>query len=1100
MTVTSDEPSEAQLAVACATVKDDWNESDLRHRLWEFFGPWAREVLGLPDSALKQEGTGRAGRYDSRIGRAIVEYKTPGFLAEGNAANRRDAAAQALDYIEDPQMGADVVILTDGKVWAHYRDASSGLEINEQGSLDLGLDAGERPAEARFLWRSNNPESLARILSLVATVRSEPVTVGTIAQKLGSSRSEVQLLIRALAEQLRRREPDDRTDVSFRQWLQMSGVSYGINAADSPWPNRKSPAEMLGSELEGLLRGCSYAESLYVLHTYIALAAKIVGIELLALGANKPERRPTSWTSLTDDGLIGQLRRIEDGTLLSELRSPGLFAGDLFGWYAFAPLDSADFVARVRRLLSVLDELAWMRVVNRATGITGDVMREFYMHTIPRPLRKALGEFFTPQWLAERTLDQAMALSDRNGSGCRVLDPACGSGTFLVAALRRALVIAESQDGTSPAEAARSALESVTGFDINPVSVLMSRINLLLALGDRIEYLTEVVPHVYQTDSILIPDVKDRNLDNTGIELLEVGLSVGTFAIPKVLATLRRIGILREMIESGVRLGRETELWKVQLKAAYAGEDIPAESLVAVIDACEAVYRQMRLLNDEGRDGVWARVIEQFFAPTMFEPADVIVGNPPWINWKHLPDSWQAQSEKAWVRWGLWATKLGRRGISLSDISVLLLARSIADYAKPGGIVAFVMPESVLLADPGNSRIRRCSLAPTDGTEAAVAFRPMLVDDWTALNPFSPDASNKPVSIYVKSGESQQWPVEKIVWQRKRPRSRLRSGDPWTDLAPSLKHSSKQITPLDPNEQGSRWVVSPEAGVLRNATQLPGYRWGQGFHTHGADSIFTVRVLSAAPDQGLVLVRRVAEAGRNRATPETSEANADTPEDQSLEAAFLWPLTRGGNVQPFRVESSGQYMILAHDADDLRKVMTDADLASAAKRLLDYLTPFKAQLSRRFVYPPLDPSEDPYGIRGPTAHITRNKPLVVSRYMEPNRRPPAAVVLPKHDQRLGFDTVCYPNNKCNVLVCSSEAEAHYVAAWVNSDLAQSAIAAISSSTTIGPNALERLAMSRFNPDDERHLALSEFGKQAHEGIKFDSEELNDLVRATLSSR
>lgn len=1089
-----------ELAIACASTKDGWNESDLRHRLWEFFGPWAREVLEIPDSALKQEGTGRAGRFDSRIGRAIIEYKTPGFLAEGNAANRRDAAVQALDYIDDPQMGADVVVLTDGRVWAHYRDASSGVEINEQGSLDLGLEAGGRPAVDRFLWRSNHPESLARILSLVATVRSEPVTVSTIADKLGSSRSEVQRLIEALAEQLRRRQPDDRTDVSFRQWLQMSGVSYGINAVDSPWPNRKNAAEMLGSELEKLLRGCTYAEALYVLHTYIALAAKIVGIELLALGANKPERRPTSWTSLSDGDLIGELRRVEDGTLLNELRSPGLFAGDLFGWYAFAPLDSAEFVAHVRRLLIVLDELAWMRVVNRATGITGDVMREFYMHTVPRPLRKALGEFFTPQWLAEHTLSQAIALSDTSDGECRVLDPACGSGTFLVAALRRALVVAESQEGLSPAEVARSALESVTGFDINPVSVLMSRINLLLALGDRIEYLTEVVPHVYQTDSILIPDVKEHNLDTADIELLEVSLSVGAFAIPKVLATLHRIGILREMIETGVRLGRDTDLWKVQIKAAYSDEGIPEDDLSAVIDACEAVYHQMHLLNEEGRDGVWARVIEQFFAPTMFEPADVVVGNPPWINWKHLPDSWQAQSETAWVRWGLWATKSGTGGIPLSDISVLLLARSIADYAKPGGIVGFVMPESVLLADPGNSRIRRCSLGPSDGTAAAVLFRPLLVDDWTVLNPFSPDAANKPVSIYVKSGESQKWPVEKIVWQRKRPGSRLRSGDSWSDTAPSLIHDSIEIGPLDPNEQGSRWVVPPEPGVLRTVGQMPGYRWGQGFHTRGADSIFTVKMRSLSPDEGRVTVERDTKAGRNEAIPVIPNASIGTDDGQTMEAAYLWPLVRGENVHPFRVEPSERYMILAHQAGDLRLVMTDADLATHAPKLLDYLEPFRKQLSERSAYTPLNPSADPYGILGPTAHITRTKPLVVSRYMEPRRRPPAAVILPEIDPRLGFETVCYPNNKCNVLVCESEAEAHYVAAWANSNLAQSAIAAISSSTTIGPNVFERLAMPRYDPDDEAHAALSELGKRAHDGTDLDSEQLNNLVRATLASQ
>ena len=58
------------------------NESDLRHHLWVFFEPWARRVLGLDQSALEQEGTGASGRYDSRIGRALIEYKKAQALAE----------------------------------------------------------------------------------------------------------------------------------------------------------------------------------------------------------------------------------------------------------------------------------------------------------------------------------------------------------------------------------------------------------------------------------------------------------------------------------------------------------------------------------------------------------------------------------------------------------------------------------------------------------------------------------------------------------------------------------------------------------------------------------------------------------------------------------------------------------------------------------------------------------------------------------------------------------------------------------------------------------------------------------------------------------
>jgi type I restriction-modification system DNA methylase subunit len=46
--------------------------------------------------------------------------------------------------------------------------------------------------------------------------------------------------------------------------------------------------------------------------------------------------------------------------------------------------------------------------------------------------RHDLGEFYTPDWLAEIMLDHVLA----ENPDVRLLDPACGSGTFLYTAIR----------------------------------------------------------------------------------------------------------------------------------------------------------------------------------------------------------------------------------------------------------------------------------------------------------------------------------------------------------------------------------------------------------------------------------------------------------------------------------------------------------------------------------------------------------------------------------------------------------------------------------------------------------------------------------------
>src|SRR5207248_2431597 len=64
----------------------------------------------------------------------------------------------------------------------------------------------------------------------------------------------------------------------------------------------------------------------------------------------------------------------------------------------------------------------------------------------------------------------------------RVLDPACGSGTFLFHAVRRYRAAAHSA-GYSNAEMLEGVTAHVIGVDLHPVAVTLARVTYLLALG-----------------------------------------------------------------------------------------------------------------------------------------------------------------------------------------------------------------------------------------------------------------------------------------------------------------------------------------------------------------------------------------------------------------------------------------------------------------------------------------------------------------------------------------------------------------------------------------------------------------------------------------
>jgi len=105
----------------------------------------------------------------------------------------------------------------------------------------------------------------------------------------------------------------------------------------------------------------------------------------------------------------------------------------------------------------------------------GDIFGDLYMNLFPVAARKQLGEFYTPAWLADHLLtvagfDEAI-VREKN---IRVLDPSCGSGTFLLAASRRML-----NAGISPKQVA----QCVVGFDLNPLAVMMCTANLAMTLA-----------------------------------------------------------------------------------------------------------------------------------------------------------------------------------------------------------------------------------------------------------------------------------------------------------------------------------------------------------------------------------------------------------------------------------------------------------------------------------------------------------------------------------------------------------------------------------------------------------------------------------------
>jgi len=1047
-------------------------EADLRSDLFTVLGGFARNVLALPPQDIRQEGTGRSGRFDTMLGRAVIEYKRPGLL--DSAAERERAAAQGIGYLEDETLGAQVVILTDGKTWGFLRDADAGPEPGEQGWLfDEGDPAAARAAD-RFAWQSNSPSTAVRVLTLLGTLRSAPVSSVSVTARLGPNRPEVIGLVGLLADRLAARRPLDRPDTLFRQWIALAGVTYGISDDSTPFPAPGKQA-LLGDRMAVPLAGAGYAGSLFVLHTYVSLATKLLACELLALRAADQDARPTQWISLPDAELAARLASMEKGDLTDSLGAPDMLAGDLFGWWVPLLKDNPGLTAAVRDLISAMSELAWARIVN-AGGVAVDLLRSLYQAIVPRQLRKALGEFFTPRWVAERVLSKALELASPLPADrpVRVLDPSCGSGTFLVAALRDGLRRLVADGHGDDAARIEALLDSTIGFDVNPVAPVMTRVNLLLALGDRAQRLPEVRFRVYQADSILLPEPRMGELKlGEAAEAHVLPLEVGDILVPDVLATLDGVAVLRGQFEDGIEHKRTPAVFASRLRAELAQimPGIAGADLDDAVEGSQTLYVFLADLSERGRNGVWSRIIEQSFAPRAVGEVDIVIGNPPWVSWKSLPDKWKKRSEATWRRWGLWQTT--GTSTPLSDVSTLLLARSVATYA-PHGVVALLLPNSVLISDPSGTRVRRGRLKAATADALAggddVSFRPLHVDLFSALNPFSPDASNEPVALYLRSGEPLEpatgpWPSQR--WERSEARSRISPTASWAALADDLVSRDELMGPVDPADVSSPWARAAGDGDAPTAPrEQTHYRWGRGYETRGVDGILFVEVTSDTPSgrRGLVTVRSRPELGRN-----TSGLEARTAQ---VEPGLLFPLVKGADVQAWRIRPSGLYAIAAHDQARGFKALGQDELIARSPRLFDYLEPHLDQLRGRSLYRAgASAVEGPWSLSGPLHQIDPAAHLVLVRYIAGGGRPVAAVAGPAADARLGRVVTPLPNNKTNIFYTKDADEAHYLAGWINSFPVQSTLERYSAATGITPAALERVAIPAWNRQDDGHRQI-----------------------------
>lgn len=408
------------------------------------------------------------------------------------------------------------------------------------------------------------------------------------------------------------------------------------------------------------------SDALFLQHTYLTILVKAIAARVLDLPVDDAPA-VLSGRLLADEGIVGAVE------------------ADFFDWPLLGD-GGADLVR----------SLAKETVRFRLRDVDIDVLKSLYESLIDPDERHDLGEYYTPDWLAARVV--AAAVDDPLGQ--RVLDPSCGSGTFLFQALRHLIATGRASD-IAPEDIVAAAADKVFGLDVHPVAVTLARVTWLLALGELLEH---------RPPSLSVPvfmgDAMQWNLRPLG-QSAEVLVDVPDgppLRIPAGVASDQQLfeAALDELNRGLQSLAEPDE---VRQAIVRAGADASDAALLG------ETFAQLKDLYVSGRNGIWTFVLRNLLRPVWLSHpanrANVLIGNPPWIVYRHLSAAMKERLREGLASYNLW---VGGSLATHQDMCALFWARGGERYLADGGKIAMVLPYALTNA-PVFAAIRDGSLA-----------------------------------------------------------------------------------------------------------------------------------------------------------------------------------------------------------------------------------------------------------------------------------------------------------------------------------------------------------------------------------------------------
>lgn len=940
----------------------------------------------------------RIGRADMQYNRVIIEWEKD--LKRTSAHAIEQLKAYLGGNIQSGRGDDFTLIATDGLDWRIYARIPSDLLFQDLADIQL------RQID-RFTLSETNLSDFPIFLDryLFKTERLQP-TLADIAIHFGADSgafTEVVSRIRAYVGDLNR-HPD--LALAYDEWKRFLSIAYG-KFNDSP--------------------------DVFFVHTYLSVFAKLIAYISLSPKKTIP---------------VSQLQDILNGKAFAEFNVSRFVEEDFYYWVATEP--------HFEKLKVAFQFLADKLADYDFTRVQEDILKGLYQELIDIDTRHALGEYYTPDWLSELIMQDLPLEADS-----AILDPACGSGSFLRAALMQF-------KKDFPTLAPDALASRIVGIDIHPLAVQIAKTTILLALSDLIRKSRKPVAlNVFLANSLLLPKELSDLLYGNGYAVEIAGkryaLSEGIFDDSQFFD--EAIIFAEEQASRSMgKAGLSREAFAAQFKNKF-----PKQSAFA--DDIYRIYQSLKLAKEENRDGIWSFILRNSYKPFFLRRSfDFVVGNPPWFTYSSVANAEYQQSLLELAK-RYRVAPASQATMPHLEIAAIFLAHSANYFLKPNGKLAFVLPRSFFTADQhDNTR-----------SGAAEGFR--LIEAWD-LKEVSP-LFNVPACVLFASATSAKTQTERAIPEKGIKGFSFAAKLDDTDMSLERALPALEKTPtrwhysiLVRKKKQTRSALARERFVngAGSSPYAQEFRQGATIVPRNFYFIEVAQLYEGSPlDYEVLYVKSLI-------LPEAKAPWKSLKIDHHIEVKFLYRTALAKNLLPFALvnpplvvlpvaiaEESGKKRIELLTAEELlnRGYNRTCSWFEKAEALWEKHQTDRSKLNKMSLYDRLDYQ------RGLTEQDLNARYLVLYTASATDA---CAVVLDrtKLDAEFIVESVCYWHAP------KSKREGHYLASFLNSGVANEKIKAFQASGLFGERHVHKkildLPFPRFDAKDKRHLRLAQLGE------------------------